>query len=58
MFDPDPDLRREAIRALGAVVDDNTLSRLVSLAVELKTAEDLTALEEWRYYGIPAHPQS
>ena len=44
--DPDPDLRREAIRALGAVVDDNTLSRLVSLAVELKTAEDLTALEE------------
>ncbi|MCX6923357.1 MAG: HEAT repeat domain-containing protein, partial [Verrucomicrobia bacterium] len=44
--DPDPAIRREVIRDLGAVVDDQTLPRLVALAAELKTAEDLAALEE------------
>ena len=45
-LDPDPAVRREVIRALGAVVDDQSLARLVALATELKTVEDLAALEE------------
>ena len=44
--DPDPSLRHEAIRALGAVADEPTLPALVALTVELKTADDLAAQEE------------
>ena len=44
--DPDPALRHEAIRALGAVADQRTLPALVALTVELKTDDDLAAQEE------------
>lgn len=44
--DTDPAVRREAIRGLGAMVDDQTLARLVALALALNTPEDLTMLEE------------
>jgi HEAT repeat protein len=44
--DPDPTLRHEAIRALGAVADEHTLPALVALTVELKDADDLAAQEQ------------